>query len=47
MNASTVGVFGRIIISGDICAAKRDRDEDHDAGFATPDPATEPSPRPP
>ena len=45
MDASTVDVFGRIIISGDIRAGTRDRGEDHDSGFATPDPAPEPAPR--
>jgi hypothetical protein len=45
VDASTVDVFGRIIISGDIHAATHDRGEDHDSGFATPDPAPEPAPR--
>jgi hypothetical protein len=44
MDASPVGVLGRIIVSGDVCAATGDRCEDHDAGFPTSHPATEPAP---
>src|SRR5436190_2139049 len=45
MDASTVAVLGRIIISGDVCATTRDRGEDHDPRFSATDPAPEPAPR--
>src|SRR5262245_50507514 len=45
MDASTVAVFGRIIIGGDVCAATRDRGEDHDPRFSATDPSPEPAPR--
>jgi hypothetical protein len=45
MDASTVGVFGCIIIGGDVWTATRDRREDHDPRFPATDPAPDPAPR--
>src|SRR3989442_11433531 len=45
MDARTIGVFGRIVIGGDVRTATRDRREDHDPGFPATDPASESAPR--